>query len=318
MCRLREAVMSKHLKAIYTKYGRPMQKNNIVWLDIEVFYIRITACGFEHAPESLTVHYVPRSNLTALEINGRRIRPSASAFLTLRQNGADRNPSEATYVSTDRIRTTGKLCFEVYVRDETLICGTLERRDSASKDAHQQSRQQTWGVDCSCALDYPSRWSSTVKGSDAFPSLEVYVAGRICSLPLVLAHSVLLIPRRKRVRHGVTLDVIPEGNDYENCFNSMDLDGVDYQDEERSLMDLDDRSIALVCDAITQRLTQLFHSKERGYLKCGEGGHLSWLNASVLVGVGFGLGMCLGLGVGVGLLVMRTYQGTKRPLSRFL
>jgi len=285
------------------------QQHDATWFDIKVFYIKIDACGFDPAPGSLTVHYAPRSSSTELEINGKRIRPSASAFLTLRRNGIDENASVATYVSTDVTRTTGKVCFDVCVREETLICGTLERKGSVKDDDVTQLRQPSWTVDFCCALDYPSKWSSTKPNINKFPCLELYIAGRAGSSAMVLTGTEQLIPRRKRARHGVTLDVIPEGNDYENSiFNSADHDRLE---NEETFMELDDTSIAMMCDAATERLIALFEPWEVQCFKCSQ---LSWLNAGLRLGVGFVLGACLGLGVGVVILFMRTYEARIRHL----
>lgn len=292
--------MKKHLR---------QRQQDATWFDIKVFYIKIDVCGFDPAPGSLTVHYTPRSRSTDLEINGKRIRPSASAFLTLRRNGIDDNASVATYVSTDVTRTTGKVCFDVCVTEETLICGTLQRKGSVKDDDASQFRQQSWGVECCCALDYPSKWSSKKHSFDKFPCLELYIAGRAGNSAMVLTGTEQLIPRRKRVRHGVTLDAIPEGNDYENSlFNSADHDRVENEEIFRELNDI---SIAMMCDTATERLIALFEPWEVQCFKCSR---LSWLNAGLRLGVGFGLGACLGLVVGMFILVLRIYEGrTSHP-----
>jgi hypothetical protein len=309
----------KRLKEIFSKSARWMmkqeQQQDVTWFDIKVFYIKIDACGFDPAPGFLTVHYTPRSSSTDLEINGKIIRPSASAFLTLRRNGMDENASVATYVSTDVTRTNGKVCFDVNVRDETLVCGTLERKVSVKDYDTSQIRQQPWTVQCSCALDYPSKWSSAEANFDKFPSLELYVAGRVGSLPMVLTHTEQLIPRKKRVRRGVTLDVIPEGNDYENSlFNSAYHDRL----ERKCLLqgqneEVDDISIAMICDAATERWINMFEPKEVECFNCSQ---LSWLNAGLRLAVGVGLGACLGLGIGVFLLILRTCEATDMHVRR--
>lgn len=238
------AVTLKMLKEIYSKSASWMKKQlqqqpDVTWFDIKVFYIKIDACGFDPAPGYLTVHYAPRSSSTDLEINGKRIRPSASAFLTLRREGNDENESVATYVSTDLTRTTGKVCFDICVREETLICGTLDRKGSVKDDDVPHLRQESWTVECCCALDYPSKWSSTKPDFHKFPSLELYIAGRAGSSAMLLTGTEKLIPRRKRVRQGVTLDVIPEGNDYENSiFNSADHDRLEVCDKQSNFTNL--------------------------------------------------------------------------------
>lgn len=316
-CQLREAMTLKRLKEIYAKTARWMkqQQQSVTWFEIKIFYIKIDTCGCDSAPGFLTVHYAPRSRSTDLEINGKIIRPSASAFVTLRRNGIDENGSVATYVSTDMIRTNGKVCFDVCVRDEILICGTLERKVSVKDYDASQICQQTWTVECSCALDYPSKWSLAEANFDKFPSLELYVAGRVGSLPMVLTHTEQLIPRKKRVRHGVTLDVIPEGNDYENSlFNSADHNRLENKVQyEGSFMKLYDISMAMICDAATERWIKMFEPRE---VECFKRRQLSWLNAGLRLGVGLGLGACLGLGIGVFLLVLWTCEARSMHVQR--
>lgn len=78
-------------------------------------------------------------------------------------------------------------------------------------------------------------------------------------------------------------------------------------------MEMDDISIAMICDAATERLIALFEPLELQCFKCSQ---LSWLNAGLRLGVGFGLGTCLGLGIGVVILFIRTYESRIRHLRR--
>ncbi|KAH9327691.1 hypothetical protein KI387_007869, partial [Taxus chinensis] len=245
MCQLTESFTPLKLIEFCCKSGRPVRQKCLEWLEIKVFYIKIVdACGVDRAPQCLTVHYLPRSTWTDLEVNGKQIRPSASAFVTLRRSGIDGDPSDWTFVSTDSVRTTGKLCFEVYVSDETLLFGALDRRkDSVSDDC-----QLRWTVECTCALEYPSKWSST---EISLPSIEVSMAGRDGRCPVILTRTEELVARKKRVRQGATLDAIPEGNDYENSLILLDCDATEYQGRKKSV-ELDEKSIVMMCEALTE------------------------------------------------------------------
>lgn len=86
-------------------------------------------------------------------------------------------------------------------------------------------------------------------------------------------------------------------------------------------MEMDDISIAMICDAATERLIALFEPWEVQCFKCSQlswlnCSQLSWLNAGLRLGVGFGLGTCLGLGIGVVILFIRTYEARIRHLRR--
>ncbi|GLJ07177.1 hypothetical protein SUGI_0060480 [Cryptomeria japonica] len=74
----------------------------------------------------LLLHHAHRGARAMLEINGARVSPSEGfAFLSLHRDRLDKDFAEATYVSTDNVRITGTLHFEVYNGDLLLLCGTL-------------------------------------------------------------------------------------------------------------------------------------------------------------------------------------------------
>lgn len=283
------------------------------WFEVRLFYVRVSSCPLEGAPQSLTLRHHHRTVGVALEINGTRIPPAESVSLTLRRDRVDKESAEATYVSTDNVRTTGTLDFEVCYDEETLLlCGALERLEQGPD---HQVVKEIWGMDCSSAIG-PGGCPFGKVGkqqqqdfSSGPPSLEVYVAGCCGGSPIILTKTVQLVSRRKPHRRG-TLDVIPEDEDETEKvqIKSIVLSGHHSHQisEGRDYDELDEKA---------EPNLGSFYS-EGGYIE-GEDGELTWFNAGVRVGVGIGLGMCLGIGIGVGLL-MRTYQATTRTFRRRL
>jgi len=264
------------------------------WLDIKVFCMRLNASGFSKSvqiPESLTLHFLPRSNAVALEINERRFHPSSSAFLALQRNRVEeKSEGEIIYVGMDTIRTSDDLCFEVYLRDEPLIFGTLEKRQDLSEDLMPKT---TWTVDCSSRLEYSSKWSLDAM---SIPTVDVYVAGRISGSPIILTQTLQLLPRRKRVRH-CTLDVIPEGNETaESCSDLSDTEP-EYDDSESSFAE---SNSSCDCDFDWESRMEEREKQED-----------SWIDSGLRLGIGFGLGLCLGVG-----LLVSSFQGTSRTLRK--
>lgn len=274
--------------------------------------MRVSPCVIENVPEFLTIRHLRREIGVSMEINGSRIPASDRASLTLRRDRVDKEASEVTYVSTDSVRVTGAVEFEVYERDDLMLCGSLERMDMDSNWSNGHSNNDSnnglekdvktgWSMDCCIA-------ASVTTGTSAFfqpkkgvscPAIEVYVAGCCSGVPLILTKTIQLSPRRKVPRHAA-LDAIPEDEETgkENAvlrhrnFQVTDPEGEEYDSE--------------------RKVTDGFHSEEY-YID--EDGQLTWFNAGVRVGVGIGLGMCLGIGIGVGLL-MRSYQATTRTFRR--
>ncbi|KAL3699543.1 hypothetical protein R1sor_017565 [Riccia sorocarpa] len=295
------------------------------WFDVRVFYVRVTSCPLDDAPEVLTMRYPQRDISTALEANGGRIAPSEELKLTLRRDRVDTESSEATYVSTDNLRASGSVSFEVYDRDQQLLCGSLERSEPKNGSIEAVDRDRSvstlsksiklgWKMDLTCAVT--SSCCAFLKGRQDFsaavlnpPVMEVCIVGRYSGLPVVLTEVVPLLVRRKIPRRN-TLDAIVEGEEGERVPNDLLLAGQaePVSREEGSYSSLTDKALA--------RVGTFYGSDGTGYGE-GEDGELSWFNAGVRVGVGIGLGMCLGVGIGVGLLV-RTYQATTRSFRRNL
>ncbi|XWS32130.1 hypothetical protein CRYUN_Cryun23aG0134700 [Craigia yunnanensis] len=271
--------------------------NSSVWLEIRLFYVRITPCVIDSVPDHLTLCHLRHEIGVSLEINGSRVPASDSASLTLRRDRLNRESSEVTYLSTDSVRVMGGFEFEVYEDEKMVLCGSLERMEGE------------WSMDCYMAA------TATEPGNSAFfqpklgvsaPGIEVYIAGCCAGVPVILTKTILVSPRRKGgSRLTCMLDAIPEDEEIGKG-NNKGANGLTrhrkLQITEAELEDYDSDG-------------KIGHSYYSEDMYAGEDGQLSWFNAGVRVGVGIGLGMCLGVGIGVGLL-MRSYQTTTRNFRR--
>lgn len=180
------------------------------WLEIRLFYVRISPCVIDSVPEHLTLCHPRREIGFSLVVNGSPV-PSSEAAppLPLRRDRVDRESAEVTYVSTDSVRLTGGADFEVYEKEGLLfLCGSLERLDADCWGTNGSG----WTMDCHVAA------GSIGSGSSAFfrpklgvsaPSIEVYLAGCCSGVPVILSKTIQMSPRRRVPRHA-TLDAIPE------------------------------------------------------------------------------------------------------------
>ncbi|CAK9156724.1 unnamed protein product [Ilex paraguariensis] len=274
------------------------------WLEIRLFYVRISPCVVHTVPDHLTLRHLRREIGVSLEINGSGIPASNTASMTLRRDRVDKESSEVTYVSTDSVRVSGAVEFEVH-EDELILCGSLERMEPNWCNGSVEGGSKTgWTMDCYTAATIAS-------GSSAFfqpklgvcsPSIEVYIAGCCSGVPVILTKTILVSPRRKVTRQWM-LDSIPE--DEEIGKEQSSESGLVRRKMRISEADVDDY----------ESDGKVGHGYYAEDMYPGEDGQLSWFNAGVRVGVGIGLGMCLGVGIGVGLL-MRSYQATTRNFRR--
>lgn len=278
-----------------------LMNNSSVWLEIRLFYVRISPCIIGSVPDHLTLSHVHREIGVSLEINGSRVPASEAASLTLRRDRLNREASEVTYVSTDTVRLTGGVEFEVYENEKiVLLCGSLERMEGE------------WSMDCYMATAAMESGNSTFfqpKMGVSAPGIEVYIAGCCAGVPVILTKTIQVSPRRKgSSRHGVMLDAIPEDEEIgkENKTPGSGNNGlVRLRKLQLTEGEFDDYDSEM----------KLAHGYYPDEMYVGEDGQLTWFNAGVRVGVGIGLGMCLGIGIGVGLL-MRSYQATTRNFRR--
>ncbi|MCO5601349.1 hypothetical protein L7F22_055475 [Adiantum nelumboides] len=156
----------------------------ISWLDVRVFYVRLSCCSLDDAPNTLTLKFGPRPISCTFQINGCKVPSSEEPISTLRMDRVDREPSEATYVGTDRLRTTGALSFEVWLDGQGIerigAVGTLNKRHKAELV-----------MECRCAISlaaciFLERRVGPMNVSLSIPKFKVYVAGRYCGAPVVL------------------------------------------------------------------------------------------------------------------------------------
>ncbi|KAA8545973.1 hypothetical protein F0562_020576 [Nyssa sinensis] len=279
---------------------QPCIKQSLSWLDLKVFYVRVSKCEVnESTPVYLTLNHTPLNHDTLLEVNGVRTSIYSDSVSTLlRRDRVDKKSAEVTFVSTDSIRTMGSVKFEVFNEDILVLSGMLELCNSNGFTGESKNHGQRWNMSCeSDIVAGTGFWKGRQSSS---PTIEVYVAGSFSGIPIILTKTLQLSSRKKQMRKGM-LDSIPE-YDATECQKDVSY-GLALQVSEYPNYKPENEDY-----------NHLYYGTE--YLE-GEDGELSWFNAGVRVGVGIGLSVCLGIGIGVGLLV-RTYQGTTRNFIRQL
>ncbi|KAG0497181.1 hypothetical protein HPP92_001872 [Vanilla planifolia] len=277
------------------------------WLDLKVFYIRVSKCEVdESTPDHLTVHHMPLHPDTVLEVNGRRS-SIYSDFVSsyLRRDRVDKRTEEATFVSTDSIRITGSVRFEVYDEDDLLLSGVIEfLSNNEDTTGELKNGQKKWSINCHSMLPAGVSFlkGKYHKGLDmGLPTVEVFIAGCFSGTPTILTKTIKLGSSKKNQK--LALDSIPEYDTTEHKKNVSSIGSLelsDYHDYKLENDDIDYSSLY-----------------SRAEYTEDEDGELSWFNAGVRVGVGISLGVCLGVGLGLGLLV-RSYQATSRNFRRLL
>ncbi|XAR61771.1 hypothetical protein NMG60_11016284 [Bertholletia excelsa] len=294
---------SEKLQIIRHPLYRSCAKFKLPWFQLRVFYIRISNIFMDDlTPQCLTLNHIPLSSDTLLEVNGVRCDMNSEGLQSLlRIDRADKRSEEATFISTDSIRFSGSVRFEVIHNEELVIHGLLEM-SSASGDSEGGGRK--WSMECELGTNGFLKGRQVVDCEVFSPSIEVYVAGCFEGTPIILTRTLEVGSRNKQSRNGM-LDSIPENEatEFQKNMDSRvnDQQVADYRSYSSHKPENDDdyRSMYL---------------GRTEYME-GEDGELSWFNAGVRVGVGIGLGVCLGVGIGVGLLV-RTYQATSRTFKR--
>ncbi|KAF4365597.1 hypothetical protein F8388_007430 [Cannabis sativa] len=279
-------------------------KVSLPWLDLKVFYVRISRCVLDDStPEHLTLNHVPLDPDTLLEVNGVRTGIYSDGETTLlRRDRLDKKSEEVTFVSTDNIRITGSVKFEVIDKDVLLLSGVLDLCNSNGFTKESNHHGQRWIMDCESNIIVGTSFlkgKQLMAADTASPTIEVYIAGSFFRTPLILTKTLQLCSKKKHTRMAL-LDSIPEyeaTQDQKEAPSRLALQVAEYPHEKPK--------------------TEDYSMYSGGAYLEGEDGELSWFNAGVRVGVGIGLSVCLGIGIGVGLLV-RTYQGTTRNFRRRL
>ncbi|CAI0438053.1 unnamed protein product [Linum tenue] len=298
--------------------SRPMENGHKVssssssslpWLDLKVLYVRVSKCEIDDSetPEYLIVNHVPLSPDALLEVNGvRTLIDSDGASTLLRRDRLDKKSEEATFVSTDNVRTTGSMKFNVFNNHTLILHGELELRN------HSHPR---WSMKCESDVTTGSS-SSFLKpkqfmGSDSpsSPSIEVYVAGSFLGSPIILTKGLHLHIHTNRARKGACVNSIAEHDEIVgNLMENGPSNRLPLQSAESPYVQKPENE---------EGYNDGYRRMDYYYMEEDEDGELSWFNAGVRVGVGIGLSVCLGIGIGVGLLV-RTYQGTTGNFRRRL
>lgn len=197
-----ETANSNNLQIIRYSPFHPSTKFSSPWFDLRVFYVRISNLQVHSStPEFLNLNHIPLTPDTLLESNGSRSSMySETVPSVLRRDRVDKKSEEATFVSTDSIRTTGSIKFEVLDKDDLILSGILEMSDNSKR----------WTMSCEATV---TACSSFFKGKHIagieLPTIEVYIAGCFSGTPIILTKSLQLSYRKKHVRKGM-LDTIPE------------------------------------------------------------------------------------------------------------
>lgn len=189
-------------------------KGSLVWLDLRVFYVRVSKCEIDDStPSSLTVNHIPLNPNTLLEVNGVRTSIySDGASTLLRRDRLDKKSEEATFVSTDSVRMTGSVKFEVFDKDILVLSGVLELCDNNGLNGDSKNHDHRWNMNCKSDMTAGSCFlkAKQFMGSDsASPAIEVYVAGSFSGTPIILTKTLQLGGRKKQIKKGM-LDSIPE------------------------------------------------------------------------------------------------------------
>ncbi|KAK8930653.1 hypothetical protein KSP39_PZI016427 [Platanthera zijinensis] len=300
-----EKANSKPPRSLYRPNGgRTAVPPPSSWLEIRLFYVRIVSCcAPEAVPHRLILSHLRRETGVTLDINGSRIPSSEPTSLALRRDRLDCSAMEVTYLSTDDVRLTGAVEFEVCDGDGNFIlCGSLERMEApwingtiGFEGYHKSCDQDPktgWSMSCFSAA---SSVFLQPKPGISSPSMEVYVAGRFAGSPLILTQTIEL-SQRKKVTSPAALKSILEDEEpsWTPKICTEENEGIHEYSQEMNVVGNGYRPEVWYSEGDDQ---------------------LSWFNAGVRVGVGIGLGMSVGIGIGVGLLI-RSYQATARRFRR--
>ncbi|KAK8613702.1 hypothetical protein V6N13_101459 [Hibiscus sabdariffa] len=181
-----------------------------VSFELRVFYVRISK--FESDDEYLTLNHVPSSHNTLREVNGVRAGTNSDRLSTiLRRDWVDKRSEEAISVSTDSIRLTGSVKFEVFDKDSLLIYGALEF-NCCTEDSRGSGLR--WSMDCENVM------------AKQFPTVEVYFAGSSMGSPIILTRILRPSLRMKQTKVMPMPDSIPEFEDEDGEEQSMFNAGV--------------------------------------------------------------------------------------------
>jgi hypothetical protein len=183
------------------------------WLDLKVFYIRVSNCVVdESAPDHLTLNHIPLSPDTVIEVNGQRSSMHTEFISSsLRRDRVDKRTEEATFVSTDNIRMTGSVRFQVFDKNDLLLTGDLDLCNANGVVGESKSSSKKWNMKCQSSTSCNGFLKGKLSNGSEYvqPMIEVYVAGTFSGTPIILTKTIQLISRRKS-EMKLKLDSIPE------------------------------------------------------------------------------------------------------------
>ena len=203
-----------HRTMRYSPYQRCI-KVSLSWLDLRVFYVRVSKCEIDDStPEYLTLNHIPLNRDTLLEVNGVRNSFYSDGVSTLlRRDRLDKKSEEATFVSTDSVRTTGSVKFEVFDKDVLVLSGVLEVSNSNGFTEELKNNSQRWTMNCELdivpGIGFLKGKQYTGGPESASPAIEVYIAGCFSGTPIILTKTLHPTLRKKQIWKGM-LDSIPE------------------------------------------------------------------------------------------------------------
>lgn len=193
---------------------QPCIKVSLPWLDIKVFYVRISKCEIDDStPVYLMLYHVPVDPDTLLEVNGVRTSINSDGEMSLlRRDRIDKKSEEATFVSTDSIRMTGSVKFQVFDKDVLVLSGILELCNRNGHIGQTNHQAQGWSMNCESDLTAGTgiyRGKQLMGTESSSPTIEVYIAGSFLGTPIILTKTLHLSSRKKHLRKGL-LNSIPE------------------------------------------------------------------------------------------------------------
>lgn len=143
---------------------------------VKVFYLRLInyhQLSDQSTLDCLTLNLIPaNSNSHSHSHSGSGL---DCVSCSLRQDRVDKTSHESTFISTDSLRINGGIHFEVLNGEEVLLAGTFDPCDGGS----------TWVMNCRAASGFTKLGSD----EDAFPMAELYVAGCLEGIPVILMQS---------------------------------------------------------------------------------------------------------------------------------
>lgn len=223
-------------KIRYSPHYQPFMKSYLSWFDLRVFYVRISNLQVDDStPESLTVKHIPLDHGAHLEVNCSRSGIcSGGVSFPLRRDRADKKSEEATFVSTDSIKLTGNVKFEVLEGDDLILSGVLEMCNvNGFVGESNNNVKRKWSMSCELGT---SSASCFLRRNESVPlTIEVYIAGCFSGSPIILTKSLQISSRRKHAWRTL-LDAIPETE--AECLDKDEAHGLGLQVPLQCLIDV--------------------------------------------------------------------------------